>query len=163
MCIQAFRCCLSQTPLFSKTLYAHYTTRKLIPARDPHTPRAPNDACMLAFGPKIFFKLRNLPLSMSIFWTRPMLVSSGPFIGDRSGSASPITSIPDDSSTFTEHSMGLKLCLNKRGRLTEVGVSGTDITGLIGEIFGLDIVLVVECLCLVCFGVDCSDTGLDVI
>ena len=92
-----------------------------------------------------------------------MLVSSGPFIGDRSGSAFPITSIPDDSSTFTEHSMGLKLCVDKRGRLTEVGVSGTDITGLIGEIFGLDIVLVVECLCLVCFGVDCSDTGLDVI
>ena len=59
--------------------------------------------------------------------------------------------------------MGLKLCLDKRGRLTDVGVSGTDITGLIGEIFGLDKVLVVECLCLVCFGVDCSDTGLDVI
>lgn len=59
--------------------------------------------------------------------------------------------------------MGLTLCLDKRGRLTEVGVSGTEITGLIGEIFGLDIVLVVECLCLVCFGVDCSDTGLDVI
>lgn len=148
--------------LFTKTLYAHYTTHKLSPAHAMlHV--LPNDPCMLTFAPKIFFKLRNLPLSMSIFWTRPMLVSSGPFIGDRSGSASPITSIPDDSSTFTEHSMGLKLCLNKRGRLTEVGVSGTDITGLIGEIFGLDIVLVVECLCLVCFGVDCSDTGLDVI
>ena len=57
--------CLSQTPLFTKTLYAHYTTQKLIPAaRDAHVL---NDACMLAFGRKTFFKLQNLPLSMSIF------------------------------------------------------------------------------------------------
>ena len=72
MCIQAFRCCLSQTPLFSKTLYAHYTTRKLIPARDPHTPRAPNYACMLAFGPKISLnktpKVVSVSLSIRRFW-----------------------------------------------------------------------------------------------
>ena len=92
-----------------------------------------------------------------------MLGSSGPFIGDRSGRGSPITSIPDDSSTFVEYSMGLKLCLDTPGRLTEMGVSGKDSNGLIGDIFGLDMVLAVACRCLICFGVDCSDTGLDVI
>ena len=59
--------------------------------------------------------------------------------------------------------MGLKLCLDAEGRLVEVGVSATDTIGLIGDIFGLDIVLAVECLCLVYFGVDGFDTGLDVI
>ena len=71
--------------------------------------------------------------------------------------------MPDVFSAFVENSMGLKLCLDTQDLLAEVGVSGTDSIGLIGDIFGLDMVLAVECLCLVCFGVDCSDTGLDVI
>ena len=59
--------------------------------------------------------------------------------------------------------MGLKLCLCIQGLLAEVGVSWTESIGLIGDIFGLDMVLAVEFLCLVYFGVDGSDTGLDVI
>ena len=55
-------------------------------------------------------------------------------------------SIPDDSNTLVEHSIGLKLCLERYGLLVEVGVSGTDSRGFIGEIFGLDMVLAVECL-----------------
>jgi len=85
-------------------------------------------------------------------------------IGDRSGKASPMISIPDDSNTFVEHSIGLKLCLERYGLLVEVGVSGTDSSGFIGEMFGLDMVLAVECLFFsACLGVDWSDTGLDVI
>ena len=84
-------------------------------------------------------------------------------IGDRSGRASPIISIPDDSKTFVEHSIGLKLCLERCGLLVEVGVSGTDSRGFIGEMFGLDMVLVAEYLFFIaCLGVDWSDTGLDV-
>ena len=72
-------------------------------------------------------------------------------------------SIPDDSKTFVEHSIGLKLRLERYGLLVEVGVSGTDSSGFIGEMFGLDMVLVAECLFFIaCLGVDWSDTGLDV-
>lgn len=72
-------------------------------------------------------------------------------------------SIPDDSNTFVEHSIGLRLCLERYGLLVDVGVSGTDSSGFIGEMFGLDMVVAVECLFLIaCFGVDWSDTGLDV-
>lgn len=47
--------------------------------------------------------------------------------------------------------------------MVEVGVSGTDSSGFIGEMFGLDMVLAVECRCFIaCLGVDWSDTGLDV-
>lgn len=100
---------------------------------------------------------------MSIFWKQCLLFSGSAFIGERPGKASPITWIPDVSNTFVEHSMGLKLCLDIWGIVAEVGVSGTVSIGLIGDILGLDMVLAVEYRCLVCFGVDWSETGLDVI
>ena len=91
------------------------------------------------------------------------LVLEFAFIGDRSGRASPMISIPDELSTLVEHSIGLILCLERQDFLTEVGVSGTDSNGFIGDMFGLDMVLAVECLFFTaCFGVDWSDTGLDV-
>lgn len=95
-------------------------------------------------------------------WLEPVLVIA--FIGDRSGRASPTISIPDESNTLVEHSIGLILCLERQSFLVEVGVSGTDSNGFIGDMFGLDMVLAVECLFFIaCFGVDWSDTGLDVI
>lgn len=104
----------------------------------------------------------NLPVSK--FWPWLLSVLEFALIGDRSGKASPMISIPDDSNTFVEHSIGLKLCLERYGLLVEVGVSGTDSSGFIGEMFGLDMVLAVECLFFsACLGVDWSDTGLDVI
>ena len=99
--------------------------------------------------------LHNIPKSI--------LLSVLALIGERSGRASPMISIPDDSNTSVEHSIGLKLCLKRYGLLVEVGVSGTDSNGFIGEMFGLDMVLTVECLFFIaCLGVDWSDTGLDV-
>lgn len=84
-------------------------------------------------------------------------------IGDRSGRISPLISIPEDSSTPDEQSMGLRLCLDKYLLLADVGVSCTVGKGFIGDMFGLDMVLAVECLCLTaCLGVDWSDTGLEV-
>lgn len=84
------------------------------------------------------------------------------FIGDISGRASPLTSIPDELKPFVEHSIGLRVCLDTESLLRE-GVSRTDSIGLIGDMFGLEMVLVVELLCLEYIGVDRSDTGLDVI
>lgn len=124
-----------------------------------------NDALTLLSNPDSSSKqydtsrtLHNVPVSKLL-----CVVLEFALIGDRSGRASPMISIPDDSKTFVEHSIGLKLCLERYGLLVEVGVSGTDSSGFIGEMFGLDIVLAVECLFFIaCLGVDWSDTGLDV-
>lgn len=68
------------------------------------------------------------------------------FIGDRSGRTSPIISIPEDSNTSGEQSIGLKLCLERHPLLADMGVSWTVGKGFIGDMFGLDMVLAVECL-----------------
>ena len=102
------------------------------------------------------FILHNLPFTD--FPACPIAL-----IGDRSGRISPLISIPEDSSTPDEQSMGLRLCLDKYLLLADVGVSCTVGKGFIGDMFGLDMVLAVECLCLTaCLGVDWSDTGLEV-
>lgn len=70
----------------------------------------------------------------------------------------------DDLKMFVEYFIGFKFCFERYGFLVEVGVLGIDSSGFIGEMFGFDIVFVVECLFfIVCFGVDWLDIGLDVI
>lgn len=72
----------------------------------------------------------------------------GAFIGDISGRSSPIILIPDVLRPLFEHSIGLNVCLDTDSPFCDDGVSGTDSIGFIGDIFGLDMVLAVELLCL---------------